>query len=307
MMLSPLGTTRVLAFWVWTKETNKWVNPKYAVKETPFEQLEYALSLYQAEEYKNAIPEFKKLIRYYPRSREAADAQYYVGASWEAMGNAPEAFKTYQEVIEKYPFSERCAEIVRKQYDMTVNLFEGKDNRGNLVKFAGDDYAVVEMFKTVIKNAPYGDLAPPSRYKIGLYLMENNMYREARDEFEKVVNDYPETRWAQAAQYQIAISDTKRSADAAYDQKITQEAVNEFSDFVKKYPQAQLSDEAKDQIQKLRDREAESHFLIARFYEKNQKYTSALVYYQTIVDDFKNSKWTAAALKKIREVSTKVP
>lgn len=306
IILSPVGLTSGFAFWVWTPETNKWVNPKYAVKDTPSEQLEYALGFYQAKEYKEAIPEFRKLIRHYPRSREAADAQYYIGASWEAMDNPDEAFKSYQEVIEKYPFSERSAEIVRKQYDISVKLFEGKGNRGGWAKtFTGGDYAVVDMFKTVIKNAPYGELAAPSRYKIGLYLMENIMYQEARDEFEKVINDYPESEWAKAAKYQIAICDTKRSTGAQYDQKITQEAVKEFNDFVKNYPEAELSDQAKEQIQKLRDKEAESHFHIARFYEKNQKYQSALVYYQTIVDDFKNSQWTAEALKKIRELSAK--
>ena len=53
----------------------------------------------------------------------------------------------------------------------------------------GSDYDIVEIFRTVIKNAPYGDYASIAQYKIGLYLQGKQMYQEARDEFEKVIND----------------------------------------------------------------------------------------------------------------------
>ena len=302
-----LGSSRGFAFWVWTPETNKWENPKYAVKDTPSEQLQYALTFYQSQEYKEAISEFRKLINHYPRAREAADAQYYIGSSWEQMDNPQEAFKNYPEVIDKYPFSERSAEIVQKQYDIAVKLLEGRGKRGLLAQtFSNTDYPAVDMFKAVIKNAPYGKLAAPARYKIGLYFLENAMYQEARDEFEKVMNDYPESEWAKAAKYQIAVSDSKRSTDAPYDQKITQAAVKEFKEFVEHYPDAELSSQAKDQIQGLRDKEAESNFHIAQFYEKNKKYDSARIYYQMVVDEFQNSRWTAQALNKIRELSGKV-
>ena len=301
------GSSSGFAFWVWTPETNQWVNPKYSVKDTPSEQLQYALTFYQSKEYKEAIAEFRKLINHYPRAREAADAQYYIGSSWEQMDNPQEAFKSYQEVIDKYPFSERSPEIVQKQYDIAVKLLEGRDKRGILAQtFSSADYTAVDMFKAVIKNAPYGNLAALSRYKIGLYLMEDGMYQEARDEFEKVMNDYPESEWAKAAKYQIALSDSKRSTDAPYDQKITQAAVKEFKEFVEHYPDAELSRQAKDQIQGLRDKEAESNLHIAQFYEKNKKYGSAKIYYQMIVDEFQNSRWTAQALNKIRELSQKV-
>ena len=302
-----LGPSRGSAFWVWTPETNKWVNPKYAVKDTPSEQLQYALTFYQSKEYKEAIQELRKLIDHYPRAREAADAQYHIGACWEQMDNPQEAFKSYQEVVDKYPFSERSPEIVQKQYDIAVKLLEGRGKRGILAQtFSNTDYTAIDIFKAVIKNAPYGNLAAPSRYKIGLYFLENGLYQEARDEFEKVMNDYPESEWARAAKYQIAVSDSKRSTDAQYDQKITQAAVKEFKEFVEHYPDAELSQQAKEQIQGLRDKEAESHFHIARFYEKNKKYESAKIYYQMIVDEFQNSRWTAQALNKIRELSQKV-
>lgn len=295
-----------VAFWIWTPETHKWTNPKYAVKETPQEQLKAGFDLYEAEDCKQAMVEFQKLIKHYPRSREAPDAQYHIGLCFEKQDKLYQAFKEYQTVIDKYPFSELAAEIVKKQYDLGVRFLEGKLNRGKFVDaISGADYNVIDIFKAVIKNAPYGELAAPSQYKIGLYLQEKRLYQEARDEFEKVINDYPDSEWAKAAKYQIAVVDSRRSTDAQYDQKVTKASIEEFNDFVESYPDAELSKEAKEQIQELREKEAENNFVVAEFYEKQKNYTAAKVYYQVVVDNFNNSSWAPKALKKIREMSGK--
>jgi TolA-binding protein len=113
------------AFWIWTPETNKWTNPKYSVKDTPLEQLDVAKRLFEQKNYPLVIKECNKLVKHYPRSREAAEAQYYIGRSQEALGNYYEGFKAFQVVIDKYPFSERAAEIVDNQFNIAVSLMEG--------------------------------------------------------------------------------------------------------------------------------------------------------------------------------------
>lgn len=301
-----LSASGRFAFWVWTPETNKWVNPKYAVKDTPQEQLQVGLDLYEAKEYKQAIREFQKLLKAYPRARQAPDAQFTIGRCYEDMGALYRAFKEYQIVIDKYPFSELSAQIVQKQYDIGLRLLEGEGKaNGFLNAFSGSEYDVIDVFKAVIKNAPYGDLAAPSQYKIGLYLMEKRLYHEARDEFEKVINDYPDSEWTKAAKYQIAMTDAQRSTGAGYDQKVTQAAIEEFNEFVEDYPDAELSLEAKQQIRDLREKEAENSYKVAQFYEKRKNYKAAKIYYQAVVDDFGNSSWSAKALNKIREMSGK--
>src|SRR3989338_9239074 len=95
-----LGPSRGSAFWVWTPETNKWVNPKYAIKDTPQEQLQFGMDFYNAKQYKEAVREFQKLIEHYPRAREAPDAQYHIGLCLEEQDNILGAFKQYQVVID---------------------------------------------------------------------------------------------------------------------------------------------------------------------------------------------------------------
>ncbi len=293
------------AFWVWTPESNKWVNPKYTVKETPQEQLEFALSFYEANEFEKASTELNKLLKHYPKAKEAAEAQFYLADILDQERAYVKAFKSYQIVIDKYPFSERFGEVVERQYEIGVTVLEGKVKVGFFQGGAGIDAFVVEVFRTVIKNAPYGKYAASAQYKIALYLQKKGLFQEARDEFEKTMNDYPESEWAQAARYQIALSDAKRSADAPYDQKITEIAIQELEGYLDDNPNAKLSKEAEKQINTLREKEAEQHFMVAEFYEKGKKYQAAKIYYNKIVEEYKGTSFAPKALNKIREINKK--
>ncbi len=308
LVLLIFPATRSMAFWVWTPETGKWENPRFSVKDTPKAQLDYAVGFYNDKKYEEAIQEFKKLIKHYPRSYEAPEAQYYIGKTLQDQHKPLEAFKEYQQVIDKYPFSERSAEIVKIQYQIGLDYLEGRSDKkgllGGIVAMANEDQ-IVDIFRTVIKNAPYGEFAAPAQYKIGLFLMEKKLYVEARDEFEKVINDYPQSEWVKAAKYQIALTDAKRSTTPEYDQKVTGAAVSEFKDFVTANPDAELSEKAKSQIQQLREKEAENNFLVAKFYEKQKNYTAAKIYYKLIIDDYANTKWSSKALEKYRAMGMK--
>jgi len=307
IFLCCLISSQAFAFWVWTPETRKWVNPKYAVKETPQKQLEYGLEVAKSEDYKKAEAEMFKLIKHYPKAREAAEAQFYIAEFQEKQDDFNKAFKSYQMVINKYPFTQRTNEVVRRQYEMASALLDGRAEKkeGFWAKVAISNVNVEEIFKQVIKNAPYGEFAAPAQYKIGLFLKEEGLLQEARDAFEKTVNDYPDSEWAKAARYQIALADADRSAEAAYDQKITASAIEEFKEFVKDYPDAELSREAKGRISKLREKEAENYFLVAQFYEKQKQYAAAKVYYSTIINDYKDTVWAKQALENIQALGKK--
>jgi outer membrane protein assembly factor BamD len=292
------------AFWVWTPETGKWTNPKYSVKETPELQLNYAQTFYDAGKWEDAIKEYRKLIKHYPKSKQAPEAQYFIGMCFEKLEKPYGAFKEYQVIIDKYPFSERSPDVVQRQYDIAVQLME-KSRPSFMDSVAGREYNVVEIFQAVIKNAPYGKLAPQARYKMGLFLMERKMYQEARDEFEKVVNDYPDSEYAKAAKYQIAISDARRSPEFDREQKTTQIAVEELKNFVKEHPEAEMSEKAKTEIASLREKEAENNFHIAEFYEKQKKYESARIYYNLLTREYSDTSWSKKALQKLQTLGAK--
>ena len=286
------------SFWVWNPKSGKWSNPKYAVKPTPKEQLVYAQAVFSDKKYKDAREEFKRLIQYFPKSVEAAEAQFYLGLCGEAEDNYYQAYLDYQKMIEMYPFSERIQEAIGKEYKIADEFMSGKKRKAMGVALPVENPAI-EIYKKVVDNSPYGTLAASAQYKLGLVLKGAGRYFEAEDEFNKVISAYPDSEWVSAAKFQIASCKASVSKSPDYDQESTREAKSKFEEFVREHPDAELSKEAVENLKGLEEKEAESNFEIGRFYEKRKIPESAKIYYNTVIEKFPKSPWAAKAQERL--------
>lgn len=286
-------------YWIWTPKTGKWINPKSAVKPTPKEQFEFAMNFYKEKKYEDAKREFKKLLKHYPKSFEAAESQYYLGMADEAQGNLYEAYLEYQRVIDKYPFSERIPEIIEREYKIADLFMSGAKRKALGVPLPVDNPAI-EIYTRVVENSTYGPFAPQAQYKLGLVLKGLSRYYEAEDAFNKVISNYPNSEWAGAAKFQIAVCRAAVSRGADYDQGAAKEAKDKFEAFVKEHPDASLSRDAEKNIEQLKEKEAEANFGIANFYAKQKAYDAAKVYYNEVISSCPDSVWAARSMEKLR-------
>jgi len=286
------------AFWIWTPQSQRWSNPKFAPKESPQEQLKFAVTYYEAEDYETAMREFNKLIKHYPDAVEAPEAQFYLGLCLDELGKYYEAYQAFQRVIAKYPFSTRTQDVLEHEYIVAQKLVDYRTSFIG-INMTGEN-AAVEIFRQIIENAPYGKYAAASQYKIGLVNKAKGFFQDATREFQKVVDDYPESEWAEPAKFQIALCADQSSLDADYDQTLTEEAKEKFREFVKKHPDAELSNQAAERIDALRDKEAESQYLVGQFYEKQKAYKSSKIYYNYVVNNYPKSPWAIKALERIQ-------
>lgn len=293
------ASSNAYSYWIWTPKTGKWVNPKSVAKPTPKEQFEYAKEFYDLKKYEDAKREFKKLLKNFPKTTEAAESQYYLGLTEEAEGNLYEAFQAYQKVIDKYPFSERIREINEREYKIGEAFMVGAKRKTMGMALPVENPAI-EIFSKVIENSTYGPLASKAEYKLGLVLKSLMRYYEAEDAFNKVISSYPDSEWVEAARFQIALCRQAVSKGPDYDQGASQEARKKFEEFVREHPDATLSGEAEKNIGQLNEKEAESSYNIGIFYEKQKQYESAKIYYNNIVNNHPNSVWAAKALSRLQ-------
>lgn len=293
------------AYWIWTPETKKWINPKYAVKDTPQEQLEWAMILYMEKNYEQAINEFKKLIKHYPNSSQACDAQYYIGRVYEEMGKYYEAFKAYQKVIDVYPYTQKVEEIIEKQYRIGDLYYTGHKDNFLGINLGSPLERALEIFQKVIDNAPYGQYAAISQYKIGIILGKLGRYGEARQAFIKLEKNYPDSEFAKEAKYQIGLLGYKVSPKSHYTQEETDTAIKEMEEYLNFSPKSSLTEDAQKILRDLRNKKAESLFKIAQFYERQKKFESALVYYEDIVNQYSDTEWAPKSLEKISIIKQK--
>ena len=293
------------AYWIWTPETKKFVNPKYAVKDSPKEQFDWAMSFYNAKDYQRSATEFEKLVKQYEFSEYASKSQYYVGLCYENMQKFYTAYENYQKAVDNFPHISNTEEILAREYnigDIYLNKPSPKVLKAEIM--APLDRAI-EIFKKVVTNAPYGKYAQDAQFKLGEALKKSERYEEAVEAFHKVAEDYPNSKLVSQAMFEEADCAYKASLRPAYDATSTDNAIKTFEKFVDKNKGTDLTKEAGRTMRRLKDNVAEKSFRTAEFYESQGKKEAAIIYYQDVIDTYPDSSFVPAAKIKIEKLNTK--
>jgi len=98
------------------------------------------------------------------------------------------------------------------------------------------------------------------------------------------------------------MADTSRASDAQHEQKVTDVAMQEFNEFVKTHPDSELTPQAKQQISRLKEKEAENNYVIAHFYEKQKNLKAARIYYKEITDQYADTTWANKAQVRLKVI-----
>jgi outer membrane protein assembly factor BamD len=293
------------AYWVWTPETKKFINPKYAVKDTPKEQFDWAKSFYDAKDYKRAAVEFEKLAKNFEFSEYASRGQYYAGLSYDSMNKYYIAYQAYQKAIDNFPHTENLDEIIQREFEIAGIYAEKKNPKVLGADIMTSNERAIEIYRKVVDNAPFGKLADEAQFRMGEVMKRDGRFEEATLAFQRIVDDYPDSKFADKAQYEVAQCAYKASLQPAYDVGPTDRALRIFEDYASMSKDERLSKEALDTMKRLKDRAAEKSMMTARFYESQNHPVSAIIYYQDVIDRFPDSTAVTEAKSKIEVLQAK--
>lgn len=291
--------------WIWTPETGEWMNPKHAVKDSSEDQFRWAMSFYESEEHKHAITEFRKLVKFYPNSIHAPQAQYYIGRSYEDIEEYYHAFLAYQKVIEAYPYAKNREEIIKRQYDIGILFLMGQKAKILGVALLPATDKAIEIFGQVVKNAPYGEYADQAQFKIGEAYKQDSRFAEATMAFQKLVDEYPKSDLVEQTNYKIAQCAYLASLDASYTQEPTDTAIEKFEEFVKEARGDSLAKEAESSLEMLKEKKAQNLYETARFYEKIGRSNSAALYYKELVDKYPDTSLASESVARLVTIEKK--
>jgi outer membrane protein assembly factor BamD len=291
--------------WLWTPESGQWISEKDIEKRSARLQYEKARELESIGDVKGAVRQYARLVRQYPASVYAPDAQYMVGILKEGEGDFYGAFKEYARVIDNYPSYKRFLEIVEREYRIgNLYLAGEKTSFAGMKILPGKDKAI-EVFQHIVRSAPYSSFAPRAQFNIGEAYRSIKRYAEAVPEYQRVVNVYPESELVIEASYQIAMCGYQRSQDAPYDQTSTNIAMGAMKDFLRKYAKSRKAPEVRSKLNILMERKASKSYDIAKFYDKEGSDEAAIIYYQDVINEFPGSQLAIKAEKRIDEIIIK--
>lgn len=294
------------AFWMWNPTTGKWTNPKKGAKDTPEEQFKWAMEFYRTKDFKRSAEEFEKVPAVFPNSKLAAEAQYYMGICQEQLQDYGKAASAYQVLVDRYPYSERIEDAIEREFNIATLFLSGEKEKIIGLAILPATMRAREIFNHIIKSAPYGPYGDLAYYKLGESYKATGEYEEARKTFQALIDEYPNSRLADDARYQMAYTALRSSEQSKYSREITEKALSEFKDFKQSFPQSDRVSEANMVIDELKNKQARDTYEVGEFYEKRKKWKSASVYYQETVDRFPDTASAKEAQGKLEQLKDKI-
>lgn len=253
-----------------------------------------------------ALSAYRKVADRFERTAEAESAQFKVAQLYEKGGDFSRAFDAYQELIEQYPQSENYDEAMDAQFRIATRYLEGERQRVFGLPTLPSMRKAEEMFKAVVENGPFTEVAPLAQFNTGLALQKQDELAEAIAAYQQVIDRYPESDIADDAQYQIAYVYFQQARRGSYDQTVAQKAREAFQDFLLRYPESEKVAQAEENLELLEGRRTESAIEIARFYDKGRHYKAAVIYYNQVLQQQPDSEAADEARRRIDEISSEV-
>jgi outer membrane protein assembly factor BamD len=297
----------------WTYEPvggeGKWQQPRAK------DQLEVAQAAFDKKAYSLALKAARRVVKVWPLSDYAPQAQYLVARCYEATGKEAKAFKTYQTLLEKQPKIANFDEILQRQFAIANQYLAGKWFKlwGYIPLFPSMQ-RTARMYGDIVKTGPYSAVAPQSQLNIGTawerqktlgfktpdYPAAIQAYDTAADRY----HDQPKV--AAEAIFRSALDYQKQVESPDRDQSNAAHAISRFTDFIALYPYDPRVSQAQMIIAALKGAQARGNFDIAQFYEKRKQWEGARIYYNEVQSLDPNSPYAAEALRRLDQLKTRL-
>ena len=199
----------------------------------------YAICFYLEKKWDPAIEAFERLVAGYPDSVFTPEGLYHIGLCLRSQEKVAEAKTTFGQVVARYPLTqwagyarERLAELggVGQQYGHAIALFnedrcdeaspiferiveEHPDYKGAdqaLACYAlcfhkkGDREGTIRAYRRLLEGYPQSRLVDEAHYHIGQSQKLLGRIEEAKSSLERVVREFPESRYAGQASTVLA-------------------------------------------------------------------------------------------------------
>ena len=172
-----------------------------------------------------------------------------------------------------------------------------------MLMFDNQQYEIAtDKFKNIERIYPLSNEAIQSQIMQGFinYILLD--YDTAIFQFSRIINKYPSLKNIDYVYYMRALCFYEQISHEGLDGKFNNLALENLDQVIQRFPDSKY---AKDSFQKkilVKSNIAAKHMSIARFYQKEKKYTAALNRYKLVIDSFQETKFAPEALYRVSEI-----
>jgi len=234
--------------------------------------LQQASDLEAAGNANRAAAAYRNIVRRHPVSPSAPAAQFRLAELLEQAGSTNRAFEAYQKLVEDYPQSREFNRALTAQLSIADSYLQRRR-----FERAG------EMYESILANAPFATFAPEVQFKLGQTYENRREYEKAIAAYQVILDRYSTSDYADDALYQIGFVQLTEAQSRSQDLSAAIDARNTFEEFLMEFPNSEKAPQARDNLDRMTGREAQDLLSIARFYDRNNNYRAAVIYYADLV------------------------
>lgn len=161
----------------------------------------------------------------------------------------------------------------------------------------------VLAFERLTLQLPARDtLLPRSHYYLGVAHRQRREHLLAAQSFVRLVETYPNDTLADDALFEAAAAYQRLWRRPTLDPQYGEVALASFETLLSAYPQSPLRTDTEASIARLRDWFAQREHEIGRHYHRRRAFDSAIIYYQSVVDQYPETDWARRSQLRLVEV-----
>lgn len=160
----------------------------------------------------------------------------------------------------------------------------------------------VNYFKQIEKNYGYSKLAPKAILMISYIYYDANDYIKSLEYLKKFKELYPASKNIPYAEFLTAMCLYEEINLVSKDQQPTLLALKQFQKIIDMYPDSDYAKESKIRLGLVHEQLAGKEMYIARYYMKKEKWISAMIRLQLVIENYQNTIFIDEALHRMVEI-----
>ena len=261
----------------------------YSVKKpTPAEQLTYGIHQEALDHTRTARKAYEALIREWPTTIEAPQAQLALAGLYEKTGKFDKAFDEYQYLIAHYASVCPYDTVLDRQFRIANHLLHNNTSMFGW-SLSGTDQ-IRERFEQLVVNAPRSPRTPEIMLIIGALHVAEKERREAIIVYDALLNRFPHATEASTAAYLASKCRYELAMHHNYNETRCREAIAFLKAILTRMPNHVYKDEMTNWLKQLNTLLVEQNYQQAVFYDtRSRNTTAAQTAYRRFLTEFPDS------------------
>ncbi len=274
----------------------------YSLSEKTAEaQLAHASKLEGEKRNKSARKAYEALIRAWPTSPQAAEAQLNLSHLFEVAQKYERAFDEYQYLLTYYAGHCPYNEVLDRQFRIANHLLH--NNRSMFGWDLSGKAPIRERFEQVVRNAPRSAIAPEVLLIIGSIRVSEGEREEAISVYDGLLNRFPDSPQAVSATFLAAQCRYDLAVKHNYNESRCRESIAFFKSVLARTPNHPQKDQMTAWQNELTSLLLEQNYQQAVFYDTRQRNTEAAKSaYRRFLTEFADSKYAQRVRDRLAEL-----